>query len=68
MNQEGHYSFTDLLSVYLKTIDQIVLENVKLQVLKFEFLKFRILEINNFQLKNHCLSSVPRINITVVNQ
>ena len=62
LNSADNNSFSDLVSVYLKTIDHL---NMKLlifvgilQVLIFDFKKFRILEILNFHrglkaLKSH---------------
>ena len=48
-------SFSDLVSVYLKTIEHLSLKllifvgiHTILQVLRFDFKKFRILEILNF--------------------
>ena len=52
LNSADNSSFSDLVSVYLKTIDLLNLKLLifvgTLQVLRFDFKKFRILEILNF--------------------
>ena len=53
LNSVDNNSFSDLISVYLKTIDHLNLKLLifysHLQVLRFDCKKFRILEILNFR-------------------
>ena len=68
LNKTGSISFSDLISVYLKTIDHLILKLFVfigiLQVLRFDFQMFSILEFLTF---THVLLKFENVSVDRIN-